>query len=259
MKSWSTTNRRSSAFTLVELLVVIAIIALLMSIALPALGRAREAAESSLCLSNLHQIAVATAAYQADHRGYFWPTARFSYPDPGDRTYFWGEIASPVRPEASWLMSYLDNELGVLHCPQLHWGDYVPQGGVNEPTTEYGYNAWCLDPAFWGRRDEQGKLMKRKQVSGIERPTKLFVMADSAMFWAPGGVGILQNSTSLDPVTFPWGPNTTPTNHFRHRGKTQALTVDGHAARYEPAHGRLVQPDQQLGFVDTGNVPHYDQ
>ncbi|MBN2377103.1 MAG: type II secretion system protein [Sedimentisphaerales bacterium] len=61
--------KRTKGFTLIELLVVIAIIALLVSILLPALGRARELAKRVQCASQLKGIGNAFAMYQNDNRG----------------------------------------------------------------------------------------------------------------------------------------------------------------------------------------------
>ncbi|MCD4699821.1 MAG: hypothetical protein K8R91_04530, partial [Phycisphaerae bacterium] len=205
------------------------------------------------CLTNLHNLGVSMVMYHVSNNGYFWPYMR-------DGSYFWGTPTDPVDKSRSPFLGYCDRNLGNLWCPSMKWGGYVPQGGVNEPTTTYGYNAWCLDPKIWGRRDAAGELLPRKRAEDLTNPSDLFVFADSAMYWSLGNVEIFQNSTSLDPVDLgAWGANTTPTTHFRHNDRTNALCGDGHAGSFGLEGGDMLVPEHKLGFVGTANVPHYDQ
>src|SRR4029453_5534017 len=62
--------RPRHAFTLIELLVVIGIVALLVALLVPALGRAREAANRAKCLATLRSMVQAAHLHAAEHGGY---------------------------------------------------------------------------------------------------------------------------------------------------------------------------------------------
>jgi prepilin-type processing-associated H-X9-DG protein/prepilin-type N-terminal cleavage/methylation domain-containing protein len=150
--TFSCFRRRKPAFTLVELLVVIGIIALLISILLPTLGKAREAANNVKCLSNARQLTMAAMMFAGEHKGFVPTSSDNMYAlmlDPYQQKFAYrSNNGLPVLKDwASSLMPYLgvkDTDINTFQLnPQSQSKVFVcPSDSWQDGSQSAGYKIW---------------------------------------------------------------------------------------------------------------------
>jgi len=211
----------SIAFTLVELLVVISIIGLLAGLAVPAINGGLKSAKAGACLSNLHQIGVATMAFAADNS--------FKLPNAGSGTSdMW------ATQLATFISTGTKSKKSIFVCPGSE--KTVQEATGSDVAVTYGVHNGLMP-----------KGGTASNISSVVRPTEVILAGDVCQNpgnkgWSPfcieqpsiissqsGGRGGSTDLTS--PISFGTDSDNgnNPWLRYRHSGKVNVVMCDGHA------------------------------
>jgi prepilin-type N-terminal cleavage/methylation domain-containing protein len=252
------------AFTLIELLVVIAIIALLLSVLIPGLKKAKGMARSVACRSNLRQWSTIFTAYGGENNNQFpiegtgsdqtyWQTALEGYYD-----YTKGDFR--LCPEAGKTREGLKPEVAIndpsyqggwghanaIWGPRLNWMSFR-----DEDFGSYGANMWIfdLDPGDLGWTGEPDLHWRKMDAKG---PANIPLMLDCAHSGVQAATGNEKPSMINNPTIFEQLSKMPPTKDVmetnpdaaylnamyrvamdRHNMSINASFLDGHGEKVE--------------------------
>ena len=220
-------NNTRSGFTLIELLVVIAIIALLVSILLPSLNRAKELAKVVICASNLKNTALGFVFYSEDYDG-FMPAAYDRHLEPPP--------PAPIGP-STWMLQlsrggYKEYNRDLWRCPSydVNYPMFGDRYGFRQSSTYCSdYYNIVSDPVTWWEGDDG------KTYTSSFAPSSFILMADSRreddrqQQWY-----ILYDDYSGWRIEYDI--------HIRHFGKANTWFADGHLL------GHTADELEDLGF-----------
>ena len=209
----------SIAFTLVELLVVISIIGLLAGLAVPAINSGLKSAKAGACLSNLHQIGVATLAYTADNS--------FKLPDAGSGTSdMW---AAKI---ATFMGGDTKKKNNVFVCP----------GALKSVSEATGGNIAITYGMHGGLMPKGGSA---SNITCVLRQSEVILCADMCQNpankgWSPFSIEnppIISSQSAGKSATMETAISTSTDSdsgnnawmRYRHSGKVNVVMCDGHA------------------------------
>lgn len=234
-------------FTLVELLVVITIIAVLVSMLLPVITRAKAAARSVQCNNNLRQLAVGMSLYVMEARAYQGFYTYFSLPEQGKGTF---EAAATI---VRWL-PYLQGNHRLFYCPA--------QRPLTVPATYPGLIRLSMDDPLsygWNVMGTGGNSPPRKDLGlGPRWKDDVCIAISENQVAAPANMIAMSDNSSgthNDFIIAPnndwveWKPGT------RHEAGVNLAYCDGHVG-YGKTKVIIAPNDQARQHWNNDNQPH---
>jgi prepilin-type processing-associated H-X9-DG protein/prepilin-type N-terminal cleavage/methylation domain-containing protein len=211
----------ATAFTLIELLVVIAIIAVLASLLLPALSRAKEGGRTAVCKNNLRQWGMGTRMYLDDFQVY---PPQFMSDFRGGNYRTWAERLNRYTGAKRWPdrpISTQTDRASIESCPTyLNFGGWVAQRNGS-----YGYN-WR---GYWRKEGQElglgGDILKASVTEEFE-PGQLRLVREAEVL-CPSDMILIGDAFIIDEswnVTSP-----TPDSKFIEGGYDLSVIVNDYA------------------------------
>lgn len=244
-------------FTLIELLVVIAIIAILASLLLPVLSRAKAQAQGVACLNNLKQLTLGWSMYADDNNDRLVPNNPPNYGGPDGKpfaTWSWGDMryGKPDGTNIDYLIGHREGSLGpyvkthrIFKCPtdrsltKLANGDY-PR------VRSYSMNA-AMGSKFPSELTGAAYVLTRNDIAQSVRP-QLFVFVDIHEDF----LATCQTTLARDINYEAWGG--LPAS--RHNGRGVLSYTDGHVEIHkwiDPLTRQRVTGTYRGALVATGS------